>query len=233
MSLRASDVVPISEARARLTELADDVVGRGTEKLLTKNGASYVALVDARKLDYYHALEAEHAGLVLVQGELKGLEGLAAGRVLDEGRLDRALSAACEVSEKGLNRRVPAGQWAHPGGAIFRPRRAVRSRVPPPTGQRQHRGATWCAARSVEGGPHPSALEPCSGRSARFLQAHSARGAPWQPTRWPLPLHTLRQSSLAKHGAATCAGSAQLLQSGQQAGVAERAARHRLLQHLR
>jgi hypothetical protein len=101
MSLRASDVVPISEARARLTELADDVVGRGTEKLLTKNGASYVALVDARKLDYYHALEAEHAGLVLVQGALKGLEGLAAGRVLDEGRLDRALSARAKSRKRG------------------------------------------------------------------------------------------------------------------------------------
>jgi PHD/YefM family antitoxin component YafN of YafNO toxin-antitoxin module len=60
MALRASDIVPISEARARLTELAEDVVGSGSEKVLTKNGASYVALVDARRLDYYHALEAEH-----------------------------------------------------------------------------------------------------------------------------------------------------------------------------
>jgi hypothetical protein len=93
VGLRAKDVVPISEARARLTELAEDVVGQGTEKLLTKNGASYVALVDDRKLDYYHALEAEHAGLVLVQGALDGLEDLAAGRVLDEAELDRALSA--------------------------------------------------------------------------------------------------------------------------------------------
>lgn len=94
MGVRASDVVPISEARARLTELAEDVVGQGTEKLLTKNGASYVALVDARKLDYYHALEAEHAGLVLVQGALEGLEDLAAGRILSEEELDQALAAA-------------------------------------------------------------------------------------------------------------------------------------------
>ena len=36
MSFTAQDVVPISEARARLTELADDVVS-GAEKLLTKN----------------------------------------------------------------------------------------------------------------------------------------------------------------------------------------------------
>jgi PHD/YefM family antitoxin component YafN of YafNO toxin-antitoxin module len=92
MGVRASDVVPISEARARLTELAEDVVGQGTEKLLTKNGASYVALVDARKLDYYHALEAEHAGLVLVQGALEGLEDLAAGRILSEEELDQALA---------------------------------------------------------------------------------------------------------------------------------------------
>jgi len=94
MSLRARDVVPISEARARLTELAEDVVAQGTEKLLTKNGASYVALVDARKLDYYHALEVEHAGLVLVQGALEGLEDFAAGRVLDEAELDRTLATA-------------------------------------------------------------------------------------------------------------------------------------------
>lgn len=92
MGVRASDVVPISEARARLTELAEDVVGQGTEKLLTKNGASYVALVDARKLDYYHALEAEHAGLVLVQGALEGLEDLAAGRILSEEEVDQALA---------------------------------------------------------------------------------------------------------------------------------------------
>jgi PHD/YefM family antitoxin component YafN of YafNO toxin-antitoxin module len=92
MGVRAADVVPISEARARLTELAEDVVGRGTEKVLTKNGASYVALVDARKLDYYHALEAEHAGLVLGQAALEGLEDVAGGRVLEGTDLDQALS---------------------------------------------------------------------------------------------------------------------------------------------
>ena len=34
MTLRASDIIPISEARARLTELAEDVVGSGAEKVL-------------------------------------------------------------------------------------------------------------------------------------------------------------------------------------------------------
>jgi prevent-host-death family protein len=80
MSLRTSDVVPISEARARLTELAEEVVDGGAEKVLTKNGTSYVAIVDAKKLDYYHALEEEHAGLVLLAEAERGLSQLLAGQ---------------------------------------------------------------------------------------------------------------------------------------------------------
>ena len=91
MSLRASDIVPISEARARLTELAEDVVGSGAEKVLTKNGASYVALVDARRLDYYHALEAEHANLVLADDAITGLRQALAGQFVPDEELDRVL----------------------------------------------------------------------------------------------------------------------------------------------
>lgn len=91
MGLRTSDVVPISEARARLTELADEVVG-GTEKVLTKNGASFVALVDARKLDYYHALEEEHAGLVLLDEAEVGLRQVLAGQRVSADTLLQALA---------------------------------------------------------------------------------------------------------------------------------------------
>ena len=91
MSFTAQDVVPISEARARLTELADDVVS-GAEKLLTKNGAAYVALVDAKRLDYYHALEAEHASLVLLTEAEAGLRGLLAGQRVSDAGLMQALS---------------------------------------------------------------------------------------------------------------------------------------------
>src|SRR5215475_10994310 len=83
MSIRAQDVVPINDARARLTELAEDVVA-GAEKVLTENGSAYVALVDARKLDYYHALEAEHGRLVLLDDAEKGLRDALAGRVQSE-----------------------------------------------------------------------------------------------------------------------------------------------------
>ena len=91
MSFTARDVVPISEARARLTELSDEVV-HGAEKILTKNGAAYVALVDARKLDYYHSLEEEHAGLVLLNEAETGLRQILAGHRVSTADLMRALA---------------------------------------------------------------------------------------------------------------------------------------------
>ena len=92
MSLRTRDVVPISEARARLTELAEEVVGEGAEKVLTKNGSSFVAIVDARKLDYYHALEEEHANLVLLDEAETGLRELLAGKRVSTDELMSALA---------------------------------------------------------------------------------------------------------------------------------------------
>ena len=91
MSITAQDVVPIGEARARLTQLAEDVVA-GAEKLLTKNGIAYVALVDAKKLDYYHALEEEHASLVLLTEAEAGLREVLAGHRVSNDDLLKALS---------------------------------------------------------------------------------------------------------------------------------------------
>ena len=92
MALKASDVVPISEARARLTELATEVVDGGAEKVLTKNGSSYVAIIDAKKLDYYHALEAEHAALVLLDEAEIGLRQILEGQRVSAAELLQALT---------------------------------------------------------------------------------------------------------------------------------------------
>ncbi len=92
MGLRASDVVPISEARARLTKLAEEVVDGGAEKVLTKNGVSYVAIIDAKKLDYYHALEEEHASLVLLSEAEIGLRQVLAGQRIEPADLDLILT---------------------------------------------------------------------------------------------------------------------------------------------
>lgn len=66
-------------------------MGSGAEKVLTKNGASYVALVDARRLDYYHALEAEHANLVLAEDAVTGLRQALTGQFASDDELDEAL----------------------------------------------------------------------------------------------------------------------------------------------
>jgi hypothetical protein len=92
MNLQTSDAVPISDARARLTKLAEEGVASGAEKVLTKNEASFIALVDARKLDYYHALEEAHAGLVLLDAADIGLRQIHAGQRVSAEDLVLALS---------------------------------------------------------------------------------------------------------------------------------------------
>jgi prevent-host-death family protein len=103
MSISASDVVPFTQARAHLSELADQVKA-GAEKIITKNGESYVALIDADRLDYYHRLERERIHLLLIDDARRGLEDIAAGRIHDA---DAAL-AAIQV------RRTPAAPTTKP-----------------------------------------------------------------------------------------------------------------------
>lgn len=93
MAFSTQDVIPLSQARANLSELADQVKA-GTEKIVTKNGESYVALIDAARLDYYHQLERERIHLLILEDARRGLEDIAAGRTEDAdaalARLQRA-----------------------------------------------------------------------------------------------------------------------------------------------
>ncbi len=82
MAISTSDVVPFSQARANLSDLAEQVKG-GAEKIITKNGESYVALINAERLDYYHRLERERIHLLLIEDARHGLEDIVAGRVKD------------------------------------------------------------------------------------------------------------------------------------------------------
>lgn len=79
MGVSARDVVPFTQARASLSELADEARA-GAEKIITKNGESYVALIDAARLDYYHRLERERIHLLLIDDAKRGLADIAAGR---------------------------------------------------------------------------------------------------------------------------------------------------------
>ena len=82
MGFSTRDVVPFTLARANLSDLADQAKA-GAEKIITKNGESYVALIDADRLDYYHKLERERIHLLLIEDARRGLEDITAGRVRD------------------------------------------------------------------------------------------------------------------------------------------------------
>ncbi|WPG35026.1 type II toxin-antitoxin system Phd/YefM family antitoxin [Variovorax sp. EBFNA2] len=104
MTFTAADVIPLTQARANLSELADQVKA-GSEKIITKNGESYVALIDAARLDYYHRLERERIHLVLIDEVENGLADVAAGRTRGArealGELKRAAKKSPGASGKG------------------------------------------------------------------------------------------------------------------------------------
>jgi len=90
MAIAASDVIPLSHARANFSELAEEVKA-GSEKIITKNGESYIALIDASRLDYYHQLEHERIHLLLIDEASKGLDDVVAGKVKDARSVIQAI----------------------------------------------------------------------------------------------------------------------------------------------
>ena len=90
MGISASDVVPLSHARANFSELAEQVKA-GAEKIVTKNGESYIALIDSDRLDYYHQLERERIHLLLMNEVSTALDDVAAGRVKDADSAIRSI----------------------------------------------------------------------------------------------------------------------------------------------
>jgi prevent-host-death family protein len=104
MTIATTDVVPLTQARATLSDLADQVKA-GAEKIITKNGESYVALIDADRLDYYHRLERERIHLLLIEDARRGFADIAAGRVHDAdtavARLQQRGAAKGKAARRG------------------------------------------------------------------------------------------------------------------------------------
>jgi len=87
MAISSKDIIPLTRARAKLTELCAQVSREHGEKILTKNGESCAALIAAERLDYYHRLEREHGHLTLLDEALRGVADVNAGRVLTPAKL--------------------------------------------------------------------------------------------------------------------------------------------------
>ncbi|GAB4167339.1 MAG: hypothetical protein Tsb0017_09000 [Geothermobacteraceae bacterium] len=86
MAISSKDIVPLKETRSRLTELAEEAC-QGREKIITRNGKAYVALIDARRLDYYHRLEREHIHLTLLEEASRGWDDVESGDVCSVAEL--------------------------------------------------------------------------------------------------------------------------------------------------
>ena len=111
MGFSASDVVPFTQARANLSELAEQAKA-GAEKIITKNGESYVALIDADRLDYYHRLERERIHLLLIDDATRGLADIAAGRTYEADAAIAQLQQRRSRTGKPVARRQPTNEKA-------------------------------------------------------------------------------------------------------------------------
>ncbi|SAK41121.1 addiction module antitoxin [Caballeronia temeraria] len=75
MAYTAKDIIPLSQARANLSELMDEVRA-GNEKIITKNGESYVALISTEKLEAFYRMERARIHTVLLNDALTALKSL-------------------------------------------------------------------------------------------------------------------------------------------------------------
>lgn len=87
MAISSKDIIPLTRARAQLTDLCEEVKRSHGEKIITKNGESCAALIDAERLDYYHRLEREHIHLTLLEEAARGVEDVNAGKIMTPAKL--------------------------------------------------------------------------------------------------------------------------------------------------
>ncbi len=82
------DIVPLSAARSRFSELVDEAHA-GDDKIITQNGEAYVAVIDIAKLDSYRQAARERGQQL--QDIERSPDDLDAGRVLTEAQFEKSL----------------------------------------------------------------------------------------------------------------------------------------------
>ncbi|MDP2273517.1 MAG: type II toxin-antitoxin system prevent-host-death family antitoxin [Archangium sp.] len=90
MTVYSRDIVPLSAARSRFSELVDEAHA-GDDKIITKNGEAYVAVIDIAKLDYYRQAVRERGQMLQAQDIERSLDDLDAGRVLTGAQFEKSL----------------------------------------------------------------------------------------------------------------------------------------------
>jgi len=103
MGIAVRDIIAFSEARTHLSRLVDEVC-QGAEKIITRNGEPAAALIDAKRLDYYHQLEQDRGHLMLMDEVEKGLADIVAGRTGDaiKDLAERRARSKAKIAALGL-----------------------------------------------------------------------------------------------------------------------------------
>ena len=96
MGISRNDSVPLAQVRATFSELVKEVKA-GAEKIITKNGEPYVALIDTERLDYYHRLARGRIHWLLIDEACKGLADVAAGRVQSARGAIQSIKRRCSA----------------------------------------------------------------------------------------------------------------------------------------
>ncbi|WP_250508759.1 type II toxin-antitoxin system Phd/YefM family antitoxin [Caballeronia sp. GACF4] len=83
MAFTPKDVISLSQARANLSELIDEVQ-KGTDKIITKNGEASVALISTEKLEHYYRAERARIHLLLLEDAKEAIAAWKAGEPTED-----------------------------------------------------------------------------------------------------------------------------------------------------
>lgn len=86
MRIDSRNIVPIETASKDLAQLAEETQ-TGGEKLITKNGKPYVALISADRLAHYHQLEKEYQLASTLDVAEAALSDIEAGNIMTSDAL--------------------------------------------------------------------------------------------------------------------------------------------------
>ena len=87
MAISSKVTISLARAQATLTDLCAQINRDHGEKIITKNGESYVALINSERLDYYHRLDRERVHIKLLEEAVRGLHDVNAGNLVSIKKL--------------------------------------------------------------------------------------------------------------------------------------------------
>ncbi|MET3108968.1 antitoxin (DNA-binding transcriptional repressor) of toxin-antitoxin stability system [Oxalobacteraceae bacterium GrIS 2.11] len=93
MEFSRNETMPLSQARANFSELADQAKA-GSGKIITKNVERYVALINVQRL------ELAYIGRLLIDEVNAGLNDVESGQIKDARATIKSMKRGCKLEKK-------------------------------------------------------------------------------------------------------------------------------------